>query len=71
MSKTEVSYTCPHCSRSTSEARITNDDYTPTKTDRELRPSVQGDAQKQRLHCPCGHVYTWFSAQETTFRDFT
>jgi hypothetical protein len=70
MSKTEVSYVCPQCSRPTSEARITQD-YTPTKADLRLRPSVQDDAQKQQLHCSCGHVYTWFSAREVTFRDHT
>lgn len=69
MSKTEITYACPQCSRSTSEARITHD-YEPKPGEHKLRPQMLGRGD-ERLHCPCGHVYTWFSAQEVTFRDHT
>jgi hypothetical protein len=69
MSQTEITYHCPQCSRDSKLATITKD-YQPTPEEYRARPQMLGRGDQQ-LHCPCGHVYTWFSAQEVTFRDHT
>jgi hypothetical protein len=70
MSKTTVSYVCPSCQRSTNDATITTD-YQSTANDRTLRPEVPAAHANEQLHCPCGKVYTWFSAMQVTTRDRT
>lgn len=66
---TTVSYVCPACGRSSDEATVTKD-YTPTANDLKLRPDI-GKERNERLTCPCGQVYNWFSARQVTFRNRT
>lgn len=69
MSKTEVSYACPACGRSTDLATVTKG-RAPTANDLALRPEMQAKGD-ELLTCPCGQQYTWFSAVQVTVRDLT
>lgn len=69
MSKTEVLYACPACGRDTNKATVTKG-YTPTVNDLALRPEMRAKSD-ELLTCPCGRLYTWFSAQQVTVRDQT
>lgn len=69
MSTTEIYYICPACGQDAAKATVTKD-YVPTENDLRLRPEMKAKGD-ERLTCTCGQVYTWFSAQQVTFRDRT
>jgi hypothetical protein len=71
VSTTEIYYVCPQCGRTSTDPQVTiTHDYTPKPGEHQARPDRLGVGD-QHLHCPCSHIYTWFSARQVTVRDRT